>query len=382
MENKPKSKIRFSMVVRLGGSYCAFMIGAGYATGQEIIQYYTAFGFLQSILGFIVGFILGSWTSAEIMDVGYKSNDIDGRSAYKNLCGKYLGMFLSFFIPIFMFLTFVIMIAGSGATFNQHFGISPWIGAGIMAIVAAVIVFLGLQRVVDTIGFIGPCIIIIAILTGFIILITNPFDIQAYETFIKSDDIAMLKAADNWFMSTILYVLWGIVMGLPFMSAMGSRAISVKEIVWGSLFGNLIFNIALALLSFAMASRITEVWDMSIPALAMADSIHPAFGTVYSIILLIAICTTAIPLLWSVAARITKEKTKAYYIVVAVIAILGFFGGQLPFEMLINYIYPLIGYIGFIVLACIIWKDIKWLRKKFGKNKDTKDTIESKEDIS
>lgn len=366
MENAG-NKVRVSMVVKLGGSYCAFMIGAGYATGQEIIQYYTAFGFLQSTLGFIVGFILGSWTAGEVMDVGFKSNDIDGRSSYRNLCGKYLGAFLSFFIPIFMFLTFVIMVAGSGATFNQQFGISPWVGAGIMAVLAAAIVFLGLQRVVDTIGFIGPCIIAISIITGIVILSTNPFDIQAYDAFIKSDDIAMLKAADNWFMSTILYVLWGIVMGLPFMSAMGSRAQNIKEIVWGTIFGNLIFNIALALLSFAMASRITDVWDMSIPALAMADSIHPAFGMVYSVLLVAAIFTTAVPLLWSVCARITKEKTKPYYISIVVIAVLGFFGGQLPFEMLINYIYPLIGYIGFIVLACILWKDFKWLRQKFGK---------------
>lgn len=45
-----------------------------------------------------------------------------------------------------------------------------------------------------------------------------------------------------------------------------------------------------------------------------------------------------------------------------IIAVLGFFGGQIPFENLINYIYPLIGYIGFIEFAFIIWREIKMIK--------------------
>lgn len=356
-----KDSVRPSMVIRLGGSYCAFMIGAGYASGQEIMQYFTNYGFLWSTLGIILSFVLGSWTAGEVMDVGNDTNDVEGKNSYRELCGKYIGAFLSFFIPVFMFLTLVIMISGSGAAFNQHFGINVWLGCGIMTILTAVIVLFGLTRIIDTIGFIGPLIIAVALLVAVTILITNPLDIQAYDEFVQSHDLYL--AADSWWMSAILYVLWGIVMGLPFMSAMGSKAQNKKEIIWGTIIGNLLFNLALVAMTFAMASKMHLLYDLSIPALALADMIHPAIGNIYAIILIAAIFTTAVPLMWSVAARIAPEKTKIYYASIAVIAILGFFGGQLPFELLINYIYPLIGWLGFLVLGAIIWRDIKKIRK-------------------
>lgn len=361
-------KVRASMVIKLGGSYCAFMIGAGFATGQEILQYFTAYGFLYSTLGFILSLILGAWTAGAVMAVGYETEDVEGRNSYKSLCGKYLGTVLSYFIPIFMFLTLVIMIAGSGATFSQQFDLNPWLGSGIMAVLVAVVAFFGLKRVVDVVGLLGPAIIVISIVVGIIILITNPIDITESDAFVNSHE--MYKAAGSWWLSSILYVLWGIVMGLPFMAAMGSKAISKKEIVYGTIVGNILFNLALACLSYAMAAQIDVVYDMSIPAVAMADSIHPAMGIIYSIILVSAIFTTAVPLLWSVVARIAKEKSKLYYIAIPVIAILGFFGGQLPFELLINYIYPLIGYLGFVVLAAIIWREIKMIRKIVLKKKE------------
>lgn len=124
-------------------------------------------------------------------------------------------------------------------------------------------------------------------------------------------------------------------------------------------------------MSYAIASKLPLVFDQSIPALALADLIHPAVGHVYAVILIAAIFTTGVPLMWAVAVRIAPEKSKMYYICIIAIAVLGFFGGQLPFEMLINYIYPLIGWLGFLVLAAIIWRDIKKIKRYKEKTVDT-----------
>lgn len=356
------NKVRISMVIKLGGSFCAFMIGAGYASGQEISQYFTSYGFIWSTLGFVISLVLGTWTAAAVMDVGFETNDLAGNKSYNSLCGKWIGGFLSFFIPIFMFLTLVIMISGSGAAFKQQFGINVWLGCGIMAILTAGIVFLGLSRVIDTIGIIGPSIIAISVLVGIITLIKSPLNVAEYNSFLETHEL--YQAASSWWMSSVLYVLWGIVMGLPFMAAMGSKAKNKKEIFAGAIVGNLMFNVALAIMSYAIASKLSEVFEMSIPSLALADSLHPIIGNIYAFILIAAIFTTAVPLMWAIAARIAPEKTKLYYISIVIIAVLGFFGGQLPFEMLINYIYPLIGWLGFLVLGAIIWREIKIFKNK------------------
>ena len=124
----------------------------------------------------------------------------------------------------------------------------------------------------------------------------------------------------------------------------------------------MLFTIGTLFLVLAEGSQIDIVGEMSIPALAMAQELSPVFGIVYAIVLVLAIFTTAVPLMWSVSARLAKEKTVKFAVICVIIAVLGFFGGQLPFEQLINYIYPLIGYIGFIEFAFIIWREIKMIR--------------------
>ena len=43
-------KVSWKRVLILAGAIIAFTIGSGFATGQEIIQYYTAYGCIQTFL--------------------------------------------------------------------------------------------------------------------------------------------------------------------------------------------------------------------------------------------------------------------------------------------------------------------------------------------
>lgn len=355
-----KSEVRISMVIKLAGAFCAFLIGAGFATGQEIMQYFTNYGLAKGIGVMIVNCVLGAWTAAAIMNLGNESKDEQGLNSYKNLCGKYVGIFLSWFIPVFMFLTLVIMIAGFGSTLNQLFDTPNWVGCLVFAIVVTAVVLLGLARVIDTIGFIGPTIIVVTMIMAIGVLVTKGIDFANWDKYITTHDV--LLASSSWFMSGVLYALWNIVMCLPFMSAMGSKAQNKTEVITGTILGNVLFTIGTLFLVLAEGSQIDIVGEMSIPALAMAQELSPVFGVIYAIVLILAIFTTAVPLMWSVSARLAKEKTIKFAAICVIIAVLGFFGGQLPFEQLINYIYPLIGYIGFIEFAFIIWRDIKLVR--------------------
>ena len=63
-----------------------------------------------------------------------------------------------------------------------------------------------------------------------------------------------------------------------------------------------------------------------------------------------------------VPARITKEKTVKFAVVCIIIAVLGFFGSYLPFELLVNIVTPAVGYVGLLGWLFIIWRDIKLIK--------------------
>ena len=357
-----KNEVRISMVIKLAGAFCAFLIGAGFATGQEVMQYFTNYGIAKAVGVLVINGILGAWTSAAVMNLGTESRDVQGLECYKNLCGKYVGTVLSWFVPIFMFLTLMQMMAGFGATFNQVFGGPEWVGSLILAVLVTAIVLMGLASVIDTIGFIGPAIIVITMVMAISVLVKHGVDFDNWNNYITTHDV--LLASSSCIMAVILYALWNIVMCLPFMSAMGSKAKNKTEVIVGVIFGNVLFSLGALFLVLAEGSRIDIIDKLSVPALAMAQAISPILGWAYAIVLALAIFTTAVPLMWSVAARITKEKTKKFAIVCFIIAILGFFGSYIPFEILVNIITPAVGYVGMIGWAFIIWRDIKIIRKK------------------
>ena len=115
-------------------------------------------------------------------------------------------------------------------------------------------------------------------------------------------------------------------------------------------------------LVLAEGSQIDVIANISVPALAMAQTLSPILGVIYAVVLALAIFTTAVPLMWSVASRLTKEKTMKFAIVCIVIAVLGFFGSYLPFETLVNIVTPAVGYVGLIGWLFIIWRDIKLVK--------------------
>lgn len=361
------SEVRISMVIKLAGSFCAFLIGAGFASGQELMQYFTNYGLAKCVGVLLINCILGAWTCTAVMNIGNEQKDVRGLDCYTNLCGKYIGTALSWFIPIFMFLTFVQMMSGFGATFNQYFGVNNWIGAGILAAACLVICLLGLNKIIDTLGFVGPCIIIIAIVLAIAVLATHDLDIGRWNDFVATEH--PLTAAGNWVGAGISYALWNICMCMPFLSVMGSKAQNKTEVATGVILGNVLFSIGAFMLVLAEASQIEAVQNFEIPALHMANELSPVFGFIYAIVLSFAIFTTAIPLLWSSAARIFPEGSSKYKILVTILIIAGVFGSYIPFHYLVNIIEPMVGYVGILGWIFIIWRDIKLVKGHFAKDK-------------
>src|SRR5699024_3171091 len=116
----------FGALFILAGANIAYTTGAGYGTGQELMQYFTSYG-LYGFLGL---------TILVLLFIGFDSIiAIDSRKyALKNLndvfnhyCGKVLGSILSIFSFVFLFGMAALMIAGAGAYFSEYFSIHTMI---------------------------------------------------------------------------------------------------------------------------------------------------------------------------------------------------------------------------------------------------------------
>ena len=53
--NCGKQQINWGRAMTYAGAFIAFLIGSGFATGQEVLQYFSSYGYL-GILGVVVAF--------------------------------------------------------------------------------------------------------------------------------------------------------------------------------------------------------------------------------------------------------------------------------------------------------------------------------------
>lgn len=363
-----EGKTSMKNVIKYAGAFVAFMIGSGFATGQEIMQFFTAYG-IKSIGGVLISMTLFSLVGAILVRYGFREKDNPYDNPFQYYCGLIFGKFLEWFIPIFLFMVVVVMISGSGATMHQYFGTPQLVGTLIMAILVLITNYFGLEKIVDIIGYLGPLTIIFTLVISVYALIINPDGLsQISEAMAHMKDMPRATASQNtWWLAGTLYVAYNVTGSIPFLSEMGKTANTKKEAIWGGVLGGITLMLAGLLLNLALLSYISQVSDLEIPNLYLSDLISPAASFVFSIILICEIYSTAAPMMWVAVRQFGgKEGSKRSKIVLVILTIIAFAGGQLPFGKLVGTVYPYTGYLGIVVLILVIIKTLG--EKRIAKN--------------
>lgn len=353
--------VSWGRVMTYAGAFIAFLIGSGFATGQEVMQYFSAYGW-AGLLGVMVVFVLFLYVGREFVLIGHKQQFQNGGAIYEYLCGPWVGRFFDYFSILFIYMSFIVMIGGTGATVQQQYGLNPWIGACAMGILASMTVICGLGKILNVLGKVGPLIVVLTILLGLTAIFKNSNQlIYITETL---PNLKLMTASSHWFFAATSYVGFCMLWLAGFMSLMGKSASSVKEVTRGAALGAFGFSLALAIIALGLMANLEFVAGSMVPTLKLAASIHPMFATAFSVIVLAGIYTTAVPLLWQAAARFTNDQSRKFKIVTIVLAILGvFIGMKVPFDQLVNVIYVINGYVGIILLIFMVFHTIKRMRQ-------------------
>lgn len=355
----------------LAGAIIALVIGTGFATGQELIQYYTSYGIggLGAIAVFAVVFIYYNMSFAR---VGAEQKFKSGNEVYRYYCGRYLGTFFDYYSTVFCYMSFFVMVGGVSSTLSQGFGLPVWVGGVLLAIVVIGIVCLGLNKLVDVIGVIGPVNIAFFIIVGLIVLVMDwPQLADGYDS-IHSGTLAgaedgegMVQAGGNWFMAGMSYAGFVLLWFANFTTLLGARNSRVN-LNAGIVMATVAICIAIGVVSLAQVANINTggegffVWNAPIPNLILAEKIWVGLPFIYAIVVFVGGCGTSIPLLYNPVARFAKEGTTRFRVLAVVLGAVGVcIGLFFPYRMLVNVIYGLNGYVGAVLLVFMIVRNVR-----------------------
>ncbi|ALG30198.1 hypothetical protein AOZ07_15210 [Glutamicibacter halophytocola] len=350
-------KGRLVRVATYAGAIIAFLIGSGFATGQEILQYFTSYGYAGIFGTGLLVLLLMSYVAVEFFIVGQAKKFEKPSRIFHYYCGKYLGTFFDYFSVLFVFLSFTVMVAGAGAVFEEHYGMSKYFGGVGLAIVVGLSVWFGLKNLVDVIGKIGPLIVVVAVGLGLIGILRNPSGIAEGQALLPTLDLT--QASTNWFMSGLSYVGFCMLWLAAFLTALGKTARNRKEATAGALTGATVFSLACVIVGLGLLANITRVGGTEIPMLVLAADINPILAAGISVMILAGIYTTAVPLLWTVSSRFYADRTQGFKYLTVILAVAGtVIGLLLPFSQMVNLVYVVNGYVGILLLVLMLAKTV------------------------
>lgn len=138
--------------------------------------------------------------------------------------------------------------SAAGSTFSEYYGVNGNIGRAIMIIASLATVLLGLNKLVQIIGYISP-VLLVTIVIGVISIASNPEGIAQADASLQT--ITVHTNFSNWVISGLMYGAYTVTGVVPYLADIGkSTSTNKKNSVWGGVFGGGAFILAVMMVTF------------------------------------------------------------------------------------------------------------------------------------
>lgn len=334
---------------RLALTFAGCFLGAGYVSGQELWQYFGAFGGmglpgLAAALVLLggVSFVLlrlSARTGIETMDALLIRADI-----------PWLRTAVGALAALLLFGVVCIMTAGIGALLEQMLGVPTWLGcAGAVALIA-VCAWFGLGGMMAVFTVAVPCLVVAALAIS---------GVQLHRAgagavhFTGGSENPMLG---NWFLSAVNYAAYNFFASVGILAPLAAQLRQKSTAGRGILGGcALLALIALGVLCALVTAP--ESLAAELPMLDLSCRLGPAAGAVYAVLLFLGMFGTAVSSLVAVLTYAGQKSAalRAHRaVLLPALALLAFAGSLFGFGDLIGVVYPMYGYFGAVAMLLVL----------------------------
>ena len=344
----------------LAFTYVGCFLGAGFISGQELWQFFGSFGNLGYV-GFLLAVVLFSAIGILFVRLTQMTqcSDMDRLLVPRNV--KWLRAASGAVGAVFLFFVVVSMSAGVGAMLAQLFDVSAWLGSAVFMALVFAVALLGVTGMVNAFSALIPVLI----------AATAAFAVGAYATF-GTEGVFQLRNVNNnplmpnWFIAALTFVSYNILGGIGIMSPVGQYVRRKRHIYGGIILAGVMLLAVAGSILTSLASY-PEAVAAELPMVALASRLNGTLGTVYGLMLLLAMfCNALASLVGLIAyleqkARFVREKKKP---VLVGLCVLAWCASLLGFGEIIAVVYPIFGYLSIVFIVCMVVHFVQCRKKE------------------
>lgn len=324
-------------------TYIGTVVGAGFASGQEIFRFFVVFG-SNGFWGILLSILLFSWLGTRMMLISAKLQATSYEMLNDYLFGRRIGKWMSLFVGIVLFGVITAMLSGTGAMVKEQLGYSFHLGVLVTSILAFFVIIRGMEGILSINSLVVPFML------GFVTLIAiDCFWMDGRSSFHYFID----ESNKSWLISAVTYVAFNLAMSQAVLVPLGAEIKDERVIRLGGWIGGLGLGLMLLISFFALQLYFPEIKRLEIP---MAFIIHQ-LGVMFKILFLAVmwgeIFTTLIGNIYGLALNIQQAIPLRFSVIVAFIFLAAYLCSLVGFPTLIRYLYPAFGYCGLMVILLL-----------------------------
>ncbi len=333
-------------VFQVAAVYVGTVIGAGFATGKEIYEFFTRYGF-YGLLGIMIAGYIFIRLGRKMMVLALK-HDLKNYMEFNAwLFGHRLAFFINTIFLIMLIGVTGVMMSGAGGLFEEQLGFSKMGGMVFTAFLAVVVMSWGIHGLLSINTFVVPAMVMF----NFILMVISLFTMKGVGHLMNMPDMVSLKT----FLSPFSYTAFNLALTQAVLVPLATEIGDEKLIKRGANLGGILLAIVLLSCHISLSS-ISGVGEFNIPTAYVMKTIAPFLYGLYLFIIFGEIFTSLIGNAFGLERQLKKVTGLPSWSLYVGILSFCLLIGQFDYGPLISYLYPLFGYISLTFLVLLMVK--------------------------
>lgn len=235
------------------------MVGGGYGTGREVVEFFTRFGIWGGLAGIAVATLSVAIVFALSLEIARAHRAYDYRSFFIVLLGPFWVLYELLLVALVM-LVLAVIGAAAGGVVEEELGIARDVGVAVVLFAVVVLTFFGRELITALLSWWSLALyaVFLAYLTA--VAFARP---EALGAALAASDLG-----DGWFVSSLQYVFYNIT-AIPVI-LFAARAIETRSEAFAA--GGIGAVVAVApalLLHLSFGAAYPEILDAELPVYEM-----------------------------------------------------------------------------------------------------------------
>ncbi|XEC94253.1 hypothetical protein AB6A23_23525 [Paenibacillus tarimensis] len=337
-------------IVQVALTYIGTIVGAGFASGQGILQFFTAFGAI-GIVGVGISTVLFMWLGMKMMLISHRIKAYSYQDFNNYLFGSVFGKAANVLTFIILFGVTVVMLAGTGSIVEEQLGYPyQW---GIL--VTILLSYLVMRKEMNGILAVNSLVVPLMLLFTVLIAVNT---VREGDFILWQEMEQEREGSIRWLISAFAYGALNMAMVQAVLVPLGSEVKDEAVLKWGAAWGGIGLGVMLTVSHVALLARMPEIIDYAIPMAEVIKSLGPYVHILFILVVYGEIFTTLVGNVFGITRQIEGLIKIPNNMLVLLILLCCFLFSQIGFSSLLSYLYPLFGYVGLSLLILLIFKRI------------------------